>query len=128
MPDFKTVLNQLQRDRERAQNEVKRLDEALASIGRLLGRRGAGSAGAVRGRRRMSAAGRARIAAAQRARWAKLRGKASKPAGNPAKHVRKISQAARNKMAAAQRARWAKVRRQKAQKKSAVAKSEAGKA
>jgi hypothetical protein len=44
------------------------------------------------------------MAAAQRARWAKVkRAEASAP-------VRTISQAARRKIASAQRARWAKVR------------------
>jgi len=51
-----------------AQATVDRLDEAirvLESLGKHTGGR--------RGPRRMSAAGRARIAAAQRKRWAKIR-------------------------------------------------------
>jgi hypothetical protein len=62
---------------------------------------------AGRGRRknRMSKAGRAAIAAAARARWAKYNGKAAvKPAG---KKRRKMSAAAKAKMAEAARARWA---------------------
>ena len=127
MLNLKSILSQLQRDRTRAQNEVSRLDEALASIGSLLGRRTAGPRdGAGGGRRRMSAAGRRRIAAAQRARWAKVKqGKPSNAATRPTNRVRKISQAARNKMAAAQRARWAKVRQQqKSRKKSAEPKAQ----
>lgn len=54
----------------------------------------------------MSAAGRARIAAAQKVRWAKL--KAKKAA--PKKATRKISAAGRAKIAAAQKARWAKIK------------------
>jgi hypothetical protein len=53
----------------------------------------------------MSAAGRAKIAAAARARWAKVHA-----AGKPAKKKRTMSAAARAKIAAAARARWAKVR------------------
>ena len=53
----------------------------------------------------MSAAARAKIAAAQRARWAKVKGVAK-----PAKKKRTMSAAGRAKIAAAARARWAKVR------------------
>jgi hypothetical protein len=53
----------------------------------------------------MSAAARAKIAAAQRARWAKTKG-----AAKPAKKKRTMSPAARAKIAAAARARWAKFR------------------
>ena len=68
--------------------------------------------------RNMSAAGRARIAAAAKARWAKIRAdksgnapsKASNTSAAPAKGKRTMSPAARAKIAAAARARWAKVR------------------
>jgi hypothetical protein len=53
----------------------------------------------------MSRAGRAKIAAAQKARWAKV--KAVKPA--KAKK-RKMSAAAKAKISAAAKARWAKVK------------------
>ena len=59
----------------------------------------------------MSAAGRAKIAAAARARWAKVHA-AGKPA-KTAKKKRTMSAAARAKIAAAARARWAKVRAEK---------------
>jgi len=56
-------------------------------------------------------AGRARIAAAQRARWAKFRAKAGKTAKVvPIRAKRTLSAAARKKIAAAQKARWAKVK------------------
>ena len=60
-------------------------------------------------RRKMSAAGRAKIAAAQRARWAKVNGKklSVKP-GKKAK--RKMSAAARAKISAAAKKRWAKAK------------------
>ena len=72
--------------------EISRLNQVL----RLLG------GGQTTARRKMSAAGRARIAAAQKARWAKAKGQATAK--------RKLSAAARKRIAAAQRARWAKFR------------------
>jgi len=67
------------------------------------------SARRVPKKRRMSAAGRARIAAGQKARWAKV--KAAKGGAAPKKR-RKMSAAAKAKMAAAARARWAKAKAQ----------------
>jgi hypothetical protein len=62
--------------------------------------------------RQISAAGRARIAAATRARWAKIRAeKADKVSGNArVKPRKKMSAAARKRIAATQRARWAKIK------------------
>jgi len=66
----------------------------------------------------MSAAGRAKVAAAQKARWAKIKaakGKTSVVA--PAKKARKkMSAEARAKIAAAAKARWAKVKAAQAKK------------
>ena len=59
------------------------------------------------GKRTMSAAGRAAIAAAQRARWAKTKG--TKEA-KPAKRQVKFSAAGLARIRAAQKARWAKVK------------------
>ena len=57
----------------------------------------------------MSAAGRAAIAAAARARWAKLRG--ASPVTNPvSKPGRKITAAGRARLAASARARWRKAK------------------
>jgi len=58
-------------------------------------------------RHKMSAAGRARIAAAARARWAKVKGTKSKVAP-VSKPKRQMSATARAKISAAQKARWAK--------------------
>jgi hypothetical protein len=71
-----------------------------------------------RAKRKISAAGIAKIRAAQKARWAKVKGaSASAPAAKPAKvGRRKMSAAGRAKIAAAARARWAKVRAAKAGK------------
>jgi hypothetical protein len=59
----------------------------------------------------MSPAARARIAAAQRARWARVRGTtmvAVRPAASP---VRMMSAAGRARLAEAARKRWAKAKR-----------------
>jgi hypothetical protein len=57
-----------------------------------------------KGKNKMSVAGRARIAAAQKLRWAKANGKPVK------KGKRKMSAAAKAKIAKAAKARWAKVK------------------
>lgn len=65
------------------------------------------------GRRKMSAEAKARIAAAQRARWAKVHAAAGKTAAKPATAApkrRKMSPAARAKLAAIAKARWAKAK------------------
>jgi hypothetical protein len=56
-------------------------------------------------RRRMSAAGRARIAAAARARWARIKGQKESP-----RKKRKVSAAARLRLSAAAKARWKKAK------------------
>jgi hypothetical protein len=58
----------------------------------------------------MSAAGKAKIAAAQKARWAKFHAKSKPAAEKPAKKKNKMSAAGRAKIAAAAKARWAKVK------------------
>jgi len=79
----------------------------VAELNRILGSTSEG-ASPVRKRRRMSAAARAKIATAQRARWAKQRG--TKVPKATAKPRRKVSAAARKHMAEVAKARWAKAR------------------
>ncbi len=73
MSNLAKVVQQLQEERDQAQTRIEQLDEALKALGSLGGlRRRVGSAqSAGKKRRTMSAAARKRIAAAQRARWAK---------------------------------------------------------
>lgn len=97
MENLSVVVQELKRERERAQNEVQRIDSALAALGSL------SSNGSSR-HHSMSAAARKRISLAQKARWAKRRS-AAKPT---------ISAAGRRRIAAAQRARWAKVKKNNA--------------
>jgi hypothetical protein len=65
------------------------------------------AAAAPKKKRKMSAAGRAKIAAGQKARWAKAKGQKMKQS-QPKK--RKMSAAARAKISAAAKSRWAKAK------------------
>jgi hypothetical protein len=65
------------------------------------------------GRRVVSAASRRKMAAAQKARWAKVRSLKPSAKPNRNKSTRVMSISARRKIAAAQKARWAKVRAHK---------------
>ena len=106
MANLPGVVQQLRKERDHAARTVERLDAALAALDGV-GRK-AGS------RRHLSAAARARIAAAQRARWAKVRGKSGQKPNVLAMPKKKtMSAAARRKIAAAQRARWAKLKARK---------------
>src|SRR5690349_9096410 len=118
MANLSRALNELRQERSRAEREVERLDSAISVLQGLVGRnhlgrpaRGGRTARMGRPRRRMSAAGRRKIAAAQRARWAKAR------ASRVQRGRRHLSAAARNRIARAQRIRWAKL---KASKKAAA--------
>lgn len=97
MGNLSGVVQQLRKERERAQKEVQRLSAALAALGGLTSN-GGGQ------RHRMSAAGRRAISLAQKARWAKNKSKGQTGTARP---QRKMSAAARRKIANAQRARWA---------------------
>jgi len=59
---------------------------------------------------KMSAAGRAKIAAAAKARWAKVKAAKSGAKAKPAKKKFTMSAAAKAKISAAAKARWAKIR------------------
>jgi hypothetical protein len=94
--------------------ELKDKIEALSSqLNSLLG----GSAPAVaKGTRKgkMSAAGRAKVAAAQRARWAKIKAAKGSSGTKPkAKKKFTMSAAAKAKIGAAAKARWAKIKASK---------------
>jgi len=103
MTNITGVVRLLEQERDRLTKELKGISAALAAFGQVYVR-GAG-------KRQLSAAARARIAAAQKARWAKFRQKAgSEPKVVSIRGKRTLSAAARRKIAAAQRARWAKVK------------------
>jgi hypothetical protein len=63
------ALNTLKTERQQLESRLKRVDAAMASLGSLNGHSRVGR------KRKLSAGGRARIVAAQRARWAKFKAK-----------------------------------------------------
>jgi hypothetical protein len=103
MTTLTSVLNQLEQERIQLVSQLERLNNALTALN---------GTGKKQTGRTISAAGRARIAAAQRARWAKAKGRKVVLITS---QKRRMSPAARRRIVAAQKARWAKWR--KAQKK-----------
>lgn len=70
---IQTVVKHLQQERARLEDELHRVTAALTTFGKVYmqgGKRGTAGTGK---KRTISVAGRKRIAAAQRARWAKVR-------------------------------------------------------
>ena len=112
-------LTQLSPQQLRRAAEIKeKIDSLQKELGSLLGISSSVPAnGATKGKRTMSAAGRARIAAAARARWARQKAQAnsaakssSAPAKSSTSKRRQISPEARARMAEGAKARWAKMR------------------
>ena len=103
------IVKQLRVERTSLVDELKRVDAALAVLGKL-----DGGSSYTKPRHTLSASARKKISLAQKARWQKSRkGKlpvaAAKTMGSaPVKHT--MSASARKKIAAAQRARWAKLK------------------
>lgn len=77
------------------------LDAAVSTVSTLVN-------GPAKKKRGMSAAGRARIIAAQKARWARVH--AANGGAKPKRKKRGMSAEGRARIIAAQKARWAKVR------------------
>jgi hypothetical protein len=69
-----SIVSQLRKQRTRLVDELRHVDAALSVLGKLNG----GRSYTEPRRRRMSAAARKKIAAAQRARWAKWKAKRGK--------------------------------------------------
>src|ERR1700688_5018314 len=103
MDNLAGVVRLLKKEQDRLTKELHGIGAALAAFGNAYGK-GTGT-------RKLSASARARISAAQRARWAKVRqNKAEQAKVVPIRGKRTLSAAARKRMAAAQRARWARVK------------------
>jgi hypothetical protein len=90
--------------------QIETLTAELASM--TEGDAPAAGASPQRRRRKMSAATRARMAAAQQKRWAKVKGPRGKAAetNGVVKKKRKVSAATRARLAASAKIRWAKAR------------------
>ena len=87
-------------------SELRHVDAALSVLGKF-----GGGSSRTKPRHTVSASARKRMSLAQKARWAKRKGKEQADKMRP---KRTMSASARRKIAAAQRARWAKVRAKKA--------------
>jgi hypothetical protein len=102
-------VRQLQRAVEIKQN-IEALEQELS---RILGAAPAAPVAAIRAKKRtMSVAARAKIAAAQKAKWAG-RKKAAAPAKPAPGKKRKVSPEGRARISAATKARWARFRAEK---------------
>jgi len=98
------IIALLRTERDKVARQLNGLNAALAAFA------GTYMTGTSKPRREMSAAARARISAAQKARWAKAKGEKIVPIKAPKSH---ISPAGLARIRAANRARWARVRQQK---------------
>jgi hypothetical protein len=105
--------------------QKKRIDAQIADLRQALtgnGTHALATSEPVRGRRKMSAAARKRIADAQRKRWAAMRRQSGHPTtAEGAKPKRRISAAGRVAIIEASRKRWTAYRAQKARAKKASA-------
>jgi uncharacterized phosphosugar-binding protein len=99
MTNLTSVLRQLEQERNRLSSRLEQLNSAVSALTAASGTR----------RGTISSAGRARIAAAQRARWAKAKGQ--KVVSIVSRKRRKMSATAIARIRAAQKARWAKWRK-----------------
>lgn len=73
MTELGVVLEQLKKERKRLAGELRQLDQAIKALTKVSFGGEQGGAGSRRAKRSLSAAARQRIAAAQKARWAKFR-------------------------------------------------------
>ena len=121
MANLTNALQQLREERRQAESQIHKLDSAISVLQDLVGQNGSTPAGTgARQSRVVSAAARQRMAAAQRARWARERQKTQSGSANVQRKAPTprgtLSPAARRRIAAAQKARWAKFRKQHAKK------------
>jgi hypothetical protein len=115
------------------ESQKRRIDSQIDELRQLLNGGGTeigAESGTPARKRKISAAGRRRMAAAQKARWAKIRGEteptSSLAAPKPARQKRKLSAAGRKAISEATKRRWA-AKRDEAQSKPIVAKKAASK-
>jgi hypothetical protein len=103
------MINATPRELRRAADIQERIQSLQKELNRILGAAVEPASPAPK-RRKMSAAGIARIRAATKARWARIR--AAKKGAKPAKKAkRKISRAGRARLSALAKARWAQVKK-----------------
>jgi hypothetical protein len=111
MTQLAGVVKLLKKEHARLSRQIQGVSAALSAFG-------AAYAKPTGKRRKISTAGRARIAEAQRLRWSKLKGSHGRTkSGKSLPKKRIMSVSARRRISAAQKLRWAKVK--VAQKKAA---------
>ena len=86
MLSLEKILKQLRKERNSALKELEKVEAAVVALEKLVGKaiqKGAaeGEKAVRRTRRKMSDAGRKKIAAAQKARWAKMKQQVAKKIG-----------------------------------------------
>jgi hypothetical protein len=102
------MINITPRQLRKAANIQEKIQSLQAQLGELLGSPAEPATEAPK-KRKMSAAGIARIVAGTKARWARVR---AEKAGKPVqKAKRKVSAAGRARLAASAKARWAKAKK-----------------
>jgi hypothetical protein len=101
MTNLTSALKQLEQERKRLSSRLVQLNKAVSALTAASGTR----------RGTISSAGRARIAAAQRARWANAKGR--NVVAIASRKRRRTSAAAIARIRAAQKARWAEWRKAK---------------
>jgi hypothetical protein len=107
MTQLDRIVRLLKTERDGLSKQMRGITAALSAFGSAFGKR-------IPARRQLSVAGRARIAEAQRKRWAKVKGnRAPKKTAVAQTKKRTLSAAARKRIAAAQRARWVKLKAEK---------------
>lgn len=80
MASLNQVISQLEAKRKEAQRQVERLDSAISALRGVNGGGNVKKSASARPRRVLSVAARRRIAAAQRARWARFKQQQQKKA------------------------------------------------
>lgn len=113
---FISIRETLLRERTGLEARLREIDAALGErpVNDSPSGKSASAAFTQAGVRHMSPATRAKIAAAARARWARVRnaqGPVAVSAGSPKRRKRQLSPEHRAKIAAGARARWARARR-----------------
>jgi hypothetical protein len=126
--EIRKIISDLTAQRNRIARAIvalEALDSTDASISRGRPATTAKAAPKQPRKRGLTPAGRKRLSALMKARWAARRKAAAKPAPKPARGRRRMSAAARKKIAEAQKARWAAQKKAAAKKAPVANKAEA---
>jgi hypothetical protein len=104
--DITQILNQLRQERSQLDSAISALEGVHTAPRRGRPPKSAQAASSPK-KRHMSASARARIAAAQKARWAKQKGQAAPPAAKKKSGRKGMSAASRKRISEMMKKRWA---------------------